>query len=165
LQRLPALEWRHPEADVLEDLDVAAAKAKHEERPEARVGGDAEDDLVPAAGHLLDEKALDREAGAADRFRDARQRPGQLLLAAQVDGDCPHVALVDEAGGDGLDDYGKADLARRRQGFLTVLRDPPGGERDAVELEHAEGVGGLEVAPRHPPPDLRPPPRVHPGTP
>src|SRR5207253_812634 len=73
-------ERRHSEADVLEDFDVFAAESEHEERTETRIGGDAEDDLMAAAGHLLDEKAFGAMAGADQRGGHLGERAAHFLL-------------------------------------------------------------------------------------
>ena len=142
-------ERRDGEARRPEDLDVLAAEAEHQERTEARIGGDAEDHLVTAARHLLDEEAGRREAGARARRGFHRLRAlGQRRLVAQVDRARRRRSLLcTRPGATALSTTGKPisraaarAASRRRRGAPAA---PPGCRRAS---RTRKASAGLEVA-------------------
>ena len=143
LRRLDAVEHRQrvvlgrrgkPERHVLQHLDQHAAEPEGDQLAEARIGHGADDHLLPAGEHLLHLHAVDLGVGLVPLGvgQDGVIALRHLFGALQSDQHAARLRLVEDIGGDDLQDDRKAHAARELRRGIGRVRHAFARHRDAV---------------------------------
>ena len=116
-------DGRQSEDDVPEDLHVGAAQAEHQERPELRVPGHAQDGLPAPGDHFLDQHPLEvgPRLGRGHRGQDVLVGLAHRFGIRQIQPHPAHVEFVDDLRGDDLQGHRITQVLRGPDRFFRAV--------------------------------------------